>query len=95
MLTRNELLALNYYKKAVFTGSIGNMNYRIARIQPEAEGAEPVFEVVIFPGPYCFDKTADTLKQSARFPFSEEGIQAVTDYLNEQYAEQKALWDTV
>lgn len=91
MLTRNELLALNYYKKAVFTGSIGNMNYRIARIQPE-EGAEPVFEVVIFPGPYCFDKTADTLKQSARFPFSEEGIQAVTEYLNEQSGARSAQW---
>ncbi len=95
MVKRSDLLALNYYnyKKSVFSGSLGTMRYRIEK--KSVEGEEPVLEVVLYPGPYCFEKTPDEVKQTERFPFSEEGLQAVANYLNAQYEEQKALWDTV
>lgn len=96
MVKHSDLLALNYYKKTVLTGSIEKMNYRISCKKPaEGEEGAPVFSVVIYPGPYCYEKTADSLKQWAEFPFTEEGLEAVAEYLNAQFAEQKALWDTV
>lgn len=108
MVDRKDLLALNFYKKTDFYGSNKKMHYRIARIEREipaetateaAEGEakpepekEVLFHVWYWPGPYCFAKTSDTLKQEADFPFSEEGLCAVADFLNEQYEKQGELW---
>ena len=58
----------------------------------ENEQTTAYFEVVYWPGPYNFAKTDEKLKQTADFPFTEEGIQAVADFLNEQYVKQQELW---
>ena len=93
-ITRKDFLALNFYKKTDFYGSCGNMNYRIVRREKtdENEQTTAYFEVVYWPGPYIFAKTDEKLKQTADFPFTEEGIQAVADFLNEQYVKQQELW---
>lgn len=91
MVRRRELLALNFYKKSPFFGSIKNMNYKIERMNIEDEG--DYFKVTYWPGPYNFAKTSDTLKQTAIFPFSEEGICSVADFLNEQFEKQSELWN--
>lgn len=91
MVQRKDLLALNFYKKSPFFGSVKNMNYKIERISSD-EGVE-LFKVTYWPGPYNFTKTADTLKQDATFPFSEEGICSVADFLNEQFEKQSELWN--
>lgn len=93
MVNRKDLLALNFYKKSPFFGSNKNMHYKIERVVT-GEGDEEVseFKVTYWPGPYTLAKTADTLKQEARFPFSEEGICQAADFLNEQYENQKELW---
>lgn len=103
MINRKDFLALNYYKKTCFYGSYKNMHYRISKEsieipadESEKENAEPqkkdIFKVFYWPGPYIFDKTDDSLKQSAEFPFSEEGLCAVADFLNEQFEKQAELW---
>ncbi|MBQ8281864.1 MAG: GNAT family acetyltransferase [Lachnospiraceae bacterium] len=95
MIERKDFLALNFYKKSPFFGSCKNMHYRIARVEigdKESGESEVVFKVTYWPGPYACDKTADTLKQEAQFPFSEEGLCQVADFLNEQYEKQKELW---
>ncbi len=93
-IERSDFLALNFYKKTDFYGSRGNMNYRLSRRERGEEGEkEAYFELVYWPGPYNFAKTADNLKQNAEFPFSEEGIQAATAFLNEQYVKQHELWE--
>ena len=33
MIDRHSLLALNFYKKSPFTGSDGNMRYRVEKIE--------------------------------------------------------------
>lgn len=116
MLQRKELLSLGFYKKSPFTGSIGDLRYRLEKYdvpeetplgpyapvekskkEPPSEDApaeEPptktVLLVTTWPGPYAFDTTADELKKRALFDFSEEGLIAVTDFLNEKADEMKA-----
>ncbi len=58
------------------------------------------FQVCIWPGPMSFEKTDESLKQTKDWPervgnFVEEDLVEIADYLNAQYEEQKALWDTV
>lgn len=96
MIQRKDFLALNFYKKTSFYGSYKNMNYRIAKVKIEnEETSEDVFEVTYWPGPLNLASTDDSLKQTAQFPFSEEGICAVADFLNEQYNKQIELWQSV
>lgn len=86
MIERNELLALAFYKKSPFFGSYNNMNYKIEYNETETEnGTEKKFKVTHWPGPYNMKNTADELKKEATFPFSEEGLEAVAAYLNEEY----------
>lgn len=93
MIERKDLLALNFYKKSPFFGSLKNMHYKIERIAVGENDEESfAFKVTYWPGPYILAKTADTLKQEAQFPFSEEGLCQAVDFLNEQYEKQKELW---
>ncbi len=95
MINRKDFLALNFYAKSPFFGSYNNMHYRISKKVVEGEEEKNVFDVVYWPGPYALDKTSDNLKQYAQFEFSEEGLTAVAEFLNEQYNRQKELWQSV
>lgn len=113
MITRNQLLALPFYEKESFKGSLSGMCYLIegkkTELPPTKEAlaanpeAKPVkkkfFRVTIYPGPLCFEKTAKELMQTKDYPlrddFIEEDLVDITAYLNEQYEQQRALWDTV
>lgn len=57
------------------------------------------FTVTLWPGPLCFEKTPAEMKQVKEYPprekLSEEDLVAIAAYLNQQYEEQKPLWDTV
>ena len=66
MLTYDDALNLNYYKKTTFTGWMNGMRFLIKREEPvikEAtedtpeEKGEPIFHAWIWPGPYIFDLT--------------------------------------
>lgn len=94
MVNRKDLLALNFYKKTCFFGSLKKMHYKIEMATVTNEEEEnKIFKVTYWPGPYILSKTPDNLKQYAEFPFSEEGLQSVADFLNEQYEKQKELWE--
>ena len=60
MLTYDEALNLNYYKKTSFTGWMNPLRFLIKMERPE-EG-DPVFHAWVWPGPYIFDKTDDSVK---------------------------------
>ena len=90
MLTTDEVLNLNYYKKTTYTGWMGGMRFLIRRETPE-EG-DAIFHVWVWPGPYIFDLTADERKFDAVFPFTEEGKQQAVDWINAQFEEHKSLW---
>ncbi len=90
MITYDEVLNLNYYKKTDYTGWTNGMRFRIAR--ETSEDTDAIFHVWVWPGPYIFGLTSDDLKTDATFPFSEEGkIQAV-DWINAQFEEKREIW---
>ncbi len=84
MIKREELLALDYYKKAKFTGSYSGMRYRV-----ESAGEKPDLKLkaTVWPEPMSFDKTADDKKTSEEFEFSKDGLVKITDWLNDKYNE--------
>ena len=57
MLTFDEVLNLNYYKKTSYTGWINGMRFLIKREAPE-DGDE-IFHAWVWPGPLIFDLTDD------------------------------------
>lgn len=80
MITRKDLLDLTYYEKGIFTGSDGNMRYRIEK---DKDGDDKIFKTSAWPGPYAYPQTDPDRITVKTFPFTEEGIQSVTDWLNE------------
>ena len=88
MISYEDILSLNFYGYGQpFTGSYKGMRYRIL-LQKEAKDEEGnvVTEkgliAVIWPEPYAFEKTDDAYKVTKVFPFTEEGRQALVDWLN-------------
>ena len=57
MLTSDEVLNLNYYKKTSYTGWINGMRFLIRREAPE-EG-DAFFHAWVWPGPLIFSLTDD------------------------------------
>ena len=90
MLTYDEVLNLNYYKKTSYTGWINGMRFLIRREAPEEDDA--VFHAWVWPGPMIFDLTEDSLKLEKYAPFSEDGKKEIVDWINTQYDEHPELW---
>ena len=81
MLERMQLFPLNFYKKSMFNGSIGNMNFRLQKITEEDN---TLFLGTIWPGPFCYDSTDKEKMAMRKFPFSEEGICEALDWFNQR-----------
>ena len=60
----------------VFTGSAGTLRFRL---EPKKEDGEILAE--IWYGEYCYEKSEIAAQQ--RFPLSEEGREALRDYLED------------
>ncbi|MCC8029802.1 MAG: GNAT family acetyltransferase [Lachnospiraceae bacterium] len=84
-IQRSDLFHISFYKKTRFHGSFRGMHYRIEGITDE-DGTKQLC-VTTWPGPWNFDHTDDSLKESALFAFSDDGLDAVTHYLNEYHRE--------
>lgn len=81
-VTRQMIFPLAFYKKSKFNGSKGKLNYRIEKVS-EGEGEEKgeFFLLSVWKGPFCYDATKEE-KTTRRYPFSEEGLDAVVEELN-------------
>ncbi len=84
MIQRSDLLALDYYKKAKFTGSYKGMRYRV-----ESFGEKPDLKLkaTIWPEPLSFDATAEGKKTAEEFEYSNDGLVKVAEWLNNKYNE--------
>ena len=83
MIERKRLLSLGYYKKAAsFTGSDGNKNYKVEKVEDKEAGTKNLMATV-WPGPFCFEKTAEEKKKTHLSEFSEEGLLELVDWMNE------------
>ena len=75
-----------YRKKAVLTASYRGMRYRIWKESRTAEGAEEEHDCLlaaIWPEPYCYEKTPEEKRQEREFPYSEEGLDQIYEWLCE------------
>ncbi|MBO5303438.1 MAG: GNAT family acetyltransferase [Lachnospiraceae bacterium] len=91
MIQRKDILAFNFYKKEKFTGSYKGMRYRIEKSEQEKE---TYFLATIWPGPYSYAATDSALKTEKTFPFKEESLNEITEYLNASYEAKKDDWPT-
>ncbi len=87
-IRRTDIYNIRFYEKSPFNGSCRGMHYRIEGIGGSENARQ--LRVTIWPGPYNFDHTDDSLKVSSEFDFSNEGLDAVTNYLNQYYLEHFA-----
>ena len=93
MITAEDILNLNFYKKERFTGSYLGMRYLIQKEKDgDGEDAADCLCAYAWPGPYIFSNTPDEKKVSARFPFSDEGRHQAVDWLNDLYESRKDEW---
>ncbi len=92
MLRRIDLMALPFYKKEPLTGSLNGMRYRISLKKTE-EPEQETLQVVLYPDEWSFENTDEALKQYYEFPYTEEGMATITEFLNEQAEKQKELWN--
>ena len=95
MITRKDVMPVNFLKKEKFTGSDTGMRYRMEmtkREVPKEDGVdgetveETVLTVTSWPEPYGYDATPEEEKTHEEFPFSEEGIVSGVEWLNGQHA---------
>lgn len=89
MITNEDILNMNFYKKEKFTGSYLGMRYLIQKAQQDDAD---IFQVCIWPGPYNFATTPEEKKTCASFPFTSDGKQAVVDWLNEEWTSRQNEW---
>lgn len=78
-----------YNKKAVLKASYEGMRYQVQQVEVDEEKK---LRAVVWPEPFCFEKTAEDKKETALFPYDEEGLDAVYDWLVTQYEERKDYW---
>ena len=88
MIKNEDILSLNYYTYGQpFTGSDTGMRYRII-MQKEEKDEEGVIKkekglmVTAWPEPFSYENTADELKISRLFAFTESGREEAADWLN-------------
>lgn len=87
-------ISIPFLKKSRFTGSYLGMRYLLQKAEvvvEEAKGEEPekteqVIRAVIWPEPFNFEVTPDEKKHSRDFPFTQDGLWAAVDWLNEEHA---------
>lgn len=90
-ITSEDILSLNYYKYGnPFTGSFQGMRYRLVRQkeQKNEEGGVVLPEglfVSVWPEPFSYENTDDTLKTNRLFSFDEEGKTQALEWLNVMY----------
>lgn len=91
MLSTDDLLNLEYYKKDTFSGWINGMRFLVKKESQEDTGDS--FHAWLWPGPFIFDLTEDEKKIDFTAPFTEEGKAQVVDWINEQYKTRGDLWN--
>lgn len=90
MIDKERFHILNYVKKEEYSASMGGMRYMLKK-KDTGEGSK--LEVIIWPEPYCYARTAEEKKQRMEFAFTPGGVMEAADWLNEQYTSQKTLWE--
>lgn len=82
MIEKENFVPIQFFEKESYTGSKNGLRYRVSKKDEQ-------FEAAVYPGPYCYEITAEELKRKEMFPFTEEGLTQVIDWINGQYVQNK------
>lgn len=97
MIERKDLYHVPFYKKSDFSGSYKGMHYKLGKItiEQDADGTmtqSTILQATVWPGPYCCEATPDEKKEFETFEFSNDGITAACNWLNQKYSEKEDLY---
>ena len=90
MITRDDILSMEYLKKSEYTGCHQGMRYRLEGVSVEEEKK---LKVTVWPEPFNFRKTPEEQKRSEFFAFAEDGVLEAVDWMNDQYAQDKERYE--
>ena len=79
-MIEKEKVSIKFIKKEPFTGSDSGMRFRLAN-----NGNDEILATV-WPEPYSYYSTDDSLKTNKTFPLNEEGRDLAVNWLNEQHS---------
>lgn len=99
-ITAHSLFPLVHYEYGeAFFGSWKGMRYRVAleplkniHFTPPDKRGPLALRVDVWPEPYSFAKTPDEEKIREDFPFEEESMQKIADWLNEAFVTYAERW---
>lgn len=86
MISRADILSMEFLKKSAYTGSHQGMRYRLEKVEQEEERQ---LKVTVWPEPYNFSATPQTEKTSHLFSFDEDGVEDSIAWMNDILFEQK------
>lgn len=79
-------LNIKALKKEPFSGSHHGMRYYLRT-------ADDTLSVFLYPEPWSFERTPDKEKEQKDFPFSQEGLDAAIDWINQSYEAKRPYWN--
>lgn len=82
---------MEYLKKTEFTGCHRGMRYRLEGVT-DAEGEKKLL-CSVWPEPFAFGKTPEEKRETAKFPFGEDGVVEAIDWMNGMLSAKKDLWE--
>ena len=73
-------ISFNYVKKEPYTGSMGEQRFKVEKFL-ESDEVPPKLRLWLWPGPLCFEKTAEEKKELKEYDFSQEGLDMAVSFL--------------
>ncbi len=91
LIRREDILSMEYLKKTEFTGCHEGMRYRLEGVA-DGDGGKKL-RCTIWPEPFNYFKTPTEQKETAEFPFEEDGVVEAVAWMNGRLLEEKEKWE--
>ncbi len=83
-----------YRKKAILNASYEGMRYRVQRkTWTEDEQECNCLVATIWPEPFCYEKTPEEKREAREFPYEEESLDLIYDWLCQRYVQDQERWE--
>lgn len=91
MISRDDILSMEFLKKSEYTGCHQGMRYRLEGVALDA--GDKKLCCTVWPEPFNFFTTPAEQKESAEFSFDEDGVRDAVAWMNDRLFEEKEKWD--
>ena len=79
-------LSPKFLKREAYSGSHSGMRYTLKVNGDQITG-------YIYPEPWCLEATPEDKRRIQEFPFSQEGVDAAIQWLNNTYEAERSFWN--